>query len=145
MANYVQSNNSVGSSYQQFFLSKVPIGDDYIIFSTDEDYICVYGEYTGTNFLNSTVIKISRTYGSQGSVTYTNEDSTSFSISYEFYSYSNIGTGTILSSPQDLNNSYQVSNYIFVCLFVFVLMFLGFNVIKKRWIRYWNKNRIHKK
>lgn len=135
MANYVQSNNSVGSSYQQFFLSKVPIGDDYIIFATEDYYICVHGEYNGINFLNSTVIKISRTYGSQGSVTYTNEDSTTFSISYEYYSYSNIGTGTILSSPQDLNNSYQISNYTFVCVFVFVLLFLGFNVIKKRWIR----------
>lgn len=135
MANYVQSNNSVSSAYQQFFLSKVPIGDDYLIFSTEDYYICVHGDFTGTNFLNSSVIKISRNYGSQGSVTYSSEDSTTVTINYEYYSYSNIGTGTLLVSPQQSINNFESTNYIFISLFAFLLLFVGFNVIKKRWIR----------
>lgn len=135
MANYVQSNSSVSSSYQQFFLSKVPIGDDYIIFSTDDYYICVHGDYNGTAFSNSTLIKISRSYGNQGSVSYSTESSTTVTINYEYYSYSNIGTGTLLVSPQQSINNFESTNYIFISLFAFILLFVGFNVIKKRWIR----------
>lgn len=135
MSNYTQSNNSVSSTYQQFFLSKVPVGEDYIIFAVDGYYMCVYGDYSDGKFNDSTIIRISRQTGSNGTVSYLNESSTTVDVNYEYYTYSNIGTGTLLVSPHQTNNQFNISNYTFICIFAFILLYLGFNVIKKRWIR----------
>ena len=136
MASYTQTNNSVGSSYYNFFLSKVPDGEDYIIFAVDGYYICIYGDYSsGNTFTDSTVIKISRTQGSQGTVSYSEENTTTFNIGYEYYSYSNIGTGTYLASPRFAEYTANHSIIQTSLLFALVLIVIGFNVIKKRWIR----------
>lgn len=135
MANYTQSNNSVGSTYRDYFLSHVPAGSDYIIFATDDYYTLVYGDYDGASFTDSTIMTISRSYNSGGSVNVSEEDSTNVSINYDYYCYSNIGRGTLLVSASDQLRSYDVFNYTFICIFAFMLLYLGFNVIKKRWIR----------
>lgn len=136
MASYTQTQNSVGTTYYNFFLSKVPEGEDYIIFTIDGYYICIYGDYDGENTFNdSTVIKISRTSGSPGVVTYSEEDSSSFTISYEYYSYSNIGTGTYLADPRVTEYTKNFDMIQTSLLLALLLCFIGFNVIKKRWIR----------
>lgn len=136
MAAYTQTQNSVSSSYYNFFLSKVPEGEDYIIFAVDGYYICIYGNYTSDNtFEDSTVIRISRSSGSQGIVSYHEEDTTTFTINYEYYSYSNIGTGTYLADPRATEYTKNFSMIHTSLLFALVLLFVGFNVIKKRWIR----------
>lgn len=134
MANYVQSNNSVSSSYQNFFLSKVPEGDDFIIFASEDYYYCVYGSYDNGNFNDSTLIRISRTYGSQGVVDYINESTTTVTIRYEYYSYSNIGIGTLVYSPGIYQNQLTHDSIQTVLLFIILLVTVGFNVIRKRWI-----------
>lgn len=136
MASYTQTNNNVGSSYYNFFLSKVPDGEDYIIFAIDDYYICIYGEYKSNNsFSDSTVIKISRSYNNQGAVSYSQETTTNYTVNYEYYSYSNIGTGTYLSNPRypEYTQNHNMINT--SLLFALVLIVIGFNVIKKRWIR----------
>lgn len=136
MATYTQSNNSVSSSYYNFFLSQVPDGEDFIIFATEDNYICIYGDYSSdSKFDDTTVIKISRTYGNQGTVTYSDETTSNFNISYEYYTYSNIGIGTYISSPRD--STYALTHDVIQTslLFTLLLCFVGFNVIKKRWIR----------
>lgn len=135
MANYTQYNSSVGTAYQNFFLSKVPEGSDYVIFAMEDYYICIYGDHSSdTSFTDSTVIKISRTYGNQGEVTYVEESNTTYSISYEYYSYSNVGIGTYLVSPYVQQNNYLQSNLQTGILFILLLVSIGFNVIRKRWI-----------
>lgn len=135
MANYTQYNGSVGSSYYNFFLSQVPHGEDYIIFRIEDYYICIYGEYQGNNtFKDSTVITISTGYNQQGIVSTVNESTTTYTISYEYYTYSNIGTGTILVSPQENINIARHETLQTSILFVLLLCFIGFNVIRKRWI-----------
>ena len=135
MANYVQTNNSVGSSYYNFFLSQVPYGEDYIIFRTDNYYICIYGDYQGNNtFKNSTVISISTQYNQNYTITRSNESNTTYSINYEYYTYSNIGTGTLLVSPQETINVTRHETLQTSLLFVLLLVVIGFNVIRKRWI-----------
>lgn len=136
MATYTQSNNSVSSSYYNFFLSKVPDGEDFIIFATEDNYICIYGNYdSGNKFEDTTVIKISRTYGNQGTVTYSDETTSNFSISYEYYIYSNIGVGTFISSPRVSTNALTHDVIQTSLLLTLLFCFIGFNVIKKRWIR----------
>lgn len=104
MANYVQYNGNVGSSYYNYFLSQVPLGKDYIIFRTENNYLCIYGKFDGNNtFKDSTIITISTTYNQQGVVTFTNETTTTYSLSYEYYTYSNVGVGTILQDPRAYN------------------------------------------
>lgn len=135
MANYTQTNSSVGSSYYNFFLSKVPQGSDYIIFRSDDYYICIYGDYQGNNtFKNSTVIRISTAYNQGGQVYYSNESTTTYSISYEYYSYSNVGTGTFLQDPRyNMDTSHQLTMQTSI-LFILLLSFIGFNILRKRWI-----------
>lgn len=136
MATYTQSNNSVSSSYYNFFLSKVPDGEDYIIFATENDYICIYGDYiSGNKFDDTTVIKISRSYNNQGTVTYVDENTSNFNISYEYYTYSNIGYGTYISSPRVSTNALTHDVIQTSLLLTLLFCFIGFNVIKKRWIR----------
>lgn len=134
MANYVQTNNSVSAAYQNFFLSKVPEGKDYIIFSSEDYYNCVYGSYDGSRFNDSTLIRISRSYGSQGVVSYIDESSTSVSIGYEYYSYSNVGIGTLLTSPDVYNKQLIHDSIQTILLFTILLVTIGFNIIRKRWI-----------
>lgn len=135
MATYSQYNGSVGSSYYNFFLSKVPADKDYIIFRIDDYYVCIYGDHvSGTTFEDTTVIKISTAYGSQGQVTYTSESSSSVNVIYEYYTYSNVGTGTLLVPPSVQLNGNQIEHYSFGVLFVILLVILGFSIIKKRWI-----------
>lgn len=135
MANYVQTNASVGSTYQNFFLSKVPEGSDYVIFAMDDYYICIYGVHgSDSSFTDSTVIQISRSYGNQGEVTYIEEDNTTYSITYEYYSYSNVGVGTFLVSPYVEQHNYLHANLQTSLLFILVLVSIGFNVVRKRWI-----------
>lgn len=136
MASYTQTNSNVGSSYYNFFLSKVPDGEDYIIFATDDYYICIYGEYQSNNsFSDSTVIKISRSYNNQGVVSYSQETTTNYTVNYEYYSYSNVGLGTYLANPRypEYTQNHNMINT--SLLFALVLIVIGFNVIKKRWIR----------
>lgn len=134
MATYTQSNNSVGSTYYNYFLSHVPVGKDYIIFSTSDDYVLVYGDYDGSQFTDSTVYTIQRSYNN-GTVDITNESTTTVNISYDYYTYSNIGHGTLLIQPDQTLNNNHIQHYTFTVLLVFLMFFIGFNVIKKRWIR----------
>lgn len=134
MANYVQTNSSVSSAYQNFFLSHVPEGEDFIIFATDDYYYCVYGSYDNGTFNDSTLIRISRTYGSQGVVDYISESTTTVSVSYEYYTYSNVGIGTLVNSPGIYQNQLTHESIQTVLLFIILLVTVGFNVIRKRWI-----------
>lgn len=135
MANYVQYNGNVGSSYYNFFLSQVPMGEDYIIFRTDNNYLCIYGKYEGNNtFKDSTVISISTTYNQQGEVTYTNEATTTYSLSYEYYTYSNVGVGTVLQDPRAYNDMPRQLTFQSSILFILLLCMIGFNILRKRWI-----------
>lgn len=134
MATYNQYQYSVGSTYQNYFLSQVPAGKDYIIFSTQYDYILVYGDFDGSKFNDSTVLSIARS-NNNGTVDRTEESSTTVNISYDYYSYSNIGNGTFLIRPEDQFNNILISHYSFTVLFILLLVTIGFNVIKKRWIR----------
>ena len=134
MANYTQSNSSVSSSYYNFFLSKVPEGEDYLIFSTDDYYYCVYGSYDGKRFNDSTLIRVSRTYGNQGVVSYIEEANTTVTIGYEYYSYSNIGVGTYINPPDVYNKQLIHNSLQTILLFTILLVTIGFNIIRKRWI-----------
>lgn len=133
MANYTQTNRNVSSSYYNFFLSQVPLGKDYIIFGDETYYYCVYGDYNGSLFNESTVLKIART-NNNGSVITSSEASTSVTITYEYYAYSNIGTGTYLIQPQAQNLMNTQINYIGSFVFILLIVTIGFSIIKKRWI-----------
>lgn len=135
MATYTQTNSNVSSSYYNYFLSQIPVGKDYIIFATDTNYMCVYGDQTsGSTFEDATVLSILR-QNNQGRVTETNESSTTVNISYDYYTYSNVGYGTYLVSPIETHNNITISHYTFTALLVLLLFFIGFNTIRKRWIR----------
>lgn len=134
MASYSQGQYSVSSSYYNYFLSQVPEGKDYIIFSTSSDYICIYGDFDGNkSFDDSTVISIARS-NANGRVTFTDESSSTFTINYPYYAYSDVGVGTYLSRPQSNDRSLQQLTWINVILFVTLLVTIGFSIIKKRWI-----------
>lgn len=135
MATYTQSNSNVSSSYYNYFLSQIPIGKDYIICATDTDYICVYGDHvSGSTFKDTTILSILRQYN-QGQVNETNESTTTVNINYDYYTYSNVGYGTYLVSPLETHNNITISHYTFTALIVLLLFYIGFNTIKKRWIR----------
>lgn len=133
MATYTQSQNSVGSSYYNYFLSQVPVGKDYIIFSTSDDYMCVYGDFEDGSFKDSTVISIARSYN-QGVVTVKSENSTTVNTSYDYYVYSNVGKGTLLISPHENLNNIQVQHFTCIAAVLILFIIIGFSVIKKRWI-----------
>lgn len=133
MATYNQYQSNVGSSYYNYFLSQVPSGMDYIIFSTQTEYMCVYGDFENGKFTDSTVLSIARTQ-SNGNVNVSHETSTTVNTTYDYYVYSNIGKGTYLVSPKDTNNTYQIQHFTFFSILIILFIILGFSVIKKRWI-----------
>lgn len=135
MANYTQTNSNVSASYYNYFLSQVPVGKDYIIFATSDNYICVYGNYDNAGkWIDTTVLSILR-QNNQGVVSERNEATTTVDINYDYYTYSNVGYGTYLVSPIENHNNITVTHYTFTALLVLLLFYIGFNTIKKRWIR----------
>lgn len=133
MATYNQYQSNVGSSYYNYFLSQVPEDKDYIIFSTQNEYMCVYGDFSGGKFNDSTVLSIARTQ-SNGNVNVSHETSTTVNTTHDYYVYSNIGKGTFLVSPRSTDNSYQVQHFTLFAVIIILFIILGFSVIKKRWI-----------
>lgn len=133
MATYTQGQYTVGSNYYNYFLSQVPVGKDYIIFSTQSEYYLVYGDYDGNVFNDSTVLSIARS-NSGGVVDRTEETTTTVKITYDYYTYSNIGHGTFLVSPVETHNNIQISHYSFIVLLLLLFVTIGFSVVKKRWM-----------
>lgn len=134
MANYTQTNTNVGSSYYNYFVSQLGLGDDYIIFATDDYYYCVSGDYANGRFTDSRIQRISRSYGSQGSVSEFTETNTTVNINYPYYSYSNVGVGTSIEIPARRELRTDMLTYMSILLTIFLVGAALFKVIKRRWV-----------
>ena len=140
MASYVQEYRSVSSTYIQFFLSQFR-DQEYLIFADDDYYYCVTSkdEFTNTgnrwSTTNATIYKILRnsSLGTTGSVSVTNETQTSVTVAYPYYIYSNIGVGTVVSSPVDSMDSYHAMQFVPPLLFGVLIFLIISTFIQRRW------------
>lgn len=140
MANYTQERVSVSNTYINYFLSQFT-GEDYLIFADDNYYYCVHSkdEVTNSNntwrFANAEIIKIVRnsTLGQSGTVSFSSESQTSVTVVYPYYSYSNIGVGTVVSSPLDIAYDYHSNHVVPSLLFALLLVVILSTFISKRW------------
>lgn len=140
MASYIQDNRSVSSTYIQYFLSQFR-GQEYLIFADDDYYFCVTSKEEFTNIgnkwstTNATIYKILRnpSIGTSGSVSVTNEAQTSVTVVYPYYSYSNIGVGTVVSSPVDTNYSNYATEFVPPLLFGVLIFLIISTFIQRRW------------
>lgn len=140
MASYIQDNRNVSNTYIQFFLSQFR-GQDYLIFADDDYYYCVTSKDDFTNtgnkwsVTNATVYKVLRnsSLGTTGTVSVTNENQTSVTVSYPYYTYSNIGLGTIVASPVDTIYSYHATQFVPHLLFGVLIFLIISTFIQRRW------------
>lgn len=140
MATYVQDYRSVSSSYIQFFLSQFR-NQEYLIFADDDYYYCVTSkdDFSNTGKIwsttNATIYKILRnsSLGTTGTVSVTNEAQTSVTVNYPYYSYSNIGVGTVVTSPVDTMDSYHSMQFVPPLLFGVLIFLIISTFIQRRW------------
>lgn len=140
MASYTQDYRSVSNTYIQYFLSQFR-DQEYLIFADDDYYYCVTSKEDFTNSgnkwstTNATVYKILRNsnLGTTGTVSVTNETQTSVSVVYPYYSYSNIGVGTVVVSPVDTNYSYHSTEFVPPLLFGVLIFLIISTFIQRRW------------
>lgn len=140
MASYTQDYRSVSNTYIQYFLSQFR-DEDYLIFADDNYYYCVTSKEDFTNTgnkwstTNATLYKILRnsSLGESGTVSVTHENQTSVTVHYPFYSYSNIGVGTVVVSPYDTMDSYHADRFVPPLLFGVLIFLIISTFIQRRW------------
>lgn len=140
MASYIQDSRSVSSSYINFFLSQFR-DQEYLIFADDDYYYCVTSKEDFTNTgnewstTNATIYKILRnsSLGTTGTVTVTNENQTSVTVYYPYYTYSNIGCGTVVISPVDTMDSNHAMQFVPPLLFGVLIFLIISTFIQRRW------------
>ena len=140
MASYTQDYRSVSSTYIQYFLSQFR-DQEYLIFADDDYYYCVTSKEDFTNTgnkwstTNATIYKILRnsSLGTTGSVSVTNETQTSVTVHYPYYIYSNIGCGTVVTSPVDTMDSYHAMQFVPPLLFGVLIFLIISTFIQRRW------------
>lgn len=141
MASYSQSYYSVSSSYRQLFLSQLSADDYYLIFSTDSQYIMISSasrpDVTGDlyEFKNATVFTLSRNLssGSQNLLSRSEMDSASVSISYDIYTYSNVGVGTCEINPNLQISAMRSQTLMPGLTAVLILAVLVMMVFRRKW------------
>lgn len=140
MASYTQDNRSVSNTYIQYFLSQFR-DQEYLIFADDDYYYCVTSKEDFTNSgnkwstTNAKVYKILRNsnLGTTGTVSVANENQTSVTVYYPYYSYSNIGCGTVVVSPFDSMDSYHADRFVPPLLFGVLIFLIISTFIQRRW------------
>lgn len=140
MASYTQDQRSVSSTYIQYFLSQFR-DQEYLIFADDDYYYCVTSKEDFTNTgnkwstTNATIYKILRnsSLGTSGTVSVTNENQTSVIVYYPYYIYSNIGCGTVVTSPVDTLDSYHAMQFVPPLLFGVLIFLIISTFIQRRW------------
>lgn len=139
MAVYTQTRQSVSTTYFDFLSSQVDYGNEWVVFADADYYYLVEGELDSTDNVisgvDTTVYKLSRDYTHSNTLDVSRETSTTIKIVYPYYSYSNIGVGTVKVTASENYVNSQIPLYASVILTVTMLLTLGFNLIKKRWLR----------
>lgn len=130
---YTDTNSSAGSDIQNLIANKISLLDQYILMQTGEyEYTALVYNPNTKKCIEYTITRSSSNYSSRYTVSEAEGDF-EYSVSNEYYVFSNVGYGRSLDLPV-YDGVISFSLIIICCLLMFAVVFKGalFRCLKLR-------------